>query len=78
MFLALVLPVTPVFADITWNPVMEGYDMTEDEYFAEAAEGESGTFSFTGGNLLIRRMLIFMLQVFILQAYHSHQPLVLT
>ncbi|MEK3837933.1 hypothetical protein [Paenibacillus sp. FSL R7-0128] len=52
MFLALVLPVTPVFADITWNPVMEGYDMTEDEYFAEAAEGESGTFSFTGGKFV--------------------------
>lgn len=40
------------FADITWNPVMEGYDMTEDEYFAEAAEGQSGTFSFTGGKFV--------------------------
>ncbi|OMD76579.1 hypothetical protein [Paenibacillus odorifer] len=43
---------TAAFADITWNPVSQGFDMTDDEYFVTVSKESTGSFGFSGGKFV--------------------------
>lgn len=47
----LVLP-RATFADITWDPVYQGFAVTDDEYFVDVSEGSTGAYTFSGGKFV--------------------------